>query len=140
VWRVPFSAYPEPNTRDYVVLGSWGYYKTVGDPDQHNKGFGMVVPKPFGTTYRLADPVVTGVSQSTVRPGGQFSIAGSGFYPSLVQSVLIGGKALDPTNFKAVSDQVIQVVVPNTPGTAQPVIVSTAQGFSNNDVTINIQS
>ena len=70
--------------------------------------------------------------------GNTFTINGVNFYPSLVQSVLIGGKALDPANYTVLSNQQILVVAPDTPGQALPVIVKTTQGFSNTNVTITI--
>jgi hypothetical protein len=60
-------------------------------------------------------------------------------YPSLVESVLIGGEPLTADNFRPISDTKIEVVAPNTRGSALPVVVKTSQGFSNADIAITIK-
>lgn len=97
-------------------------------------------PLPFGDTFQLQSPAVSGVSVPTVAPGGEFTITGSAFYPSLVQGVVIGGQALGPASFSVLNDGQIEVVAPDMTGEALPVIVKTSQGFSNANVTINIAS
>src|SRR5262249_8310373 len=96
------------------------------------------VPFPFGATFALASPTVTGVSTPSVDPGETFTIHGSGLYPSLVEAVLIGGQALDQSNVAPISDTEIQGVAPNIPGTSLPIVVKTSQGDSNDNVVISI--
>ena len=96
------------------------------------------VPLPFGDTFALQPPLVTSVDPDDVCAGDEFTIAGTGLYPSLVQAVLIDGTALDPTEFSTVSDTQITVVAPDTLGISLPVAVQTAEGLSNDDVTIAI--
>ena len=78
-------------------------------------------------------PMIASLSQTSVTTGRVFTIAGSGFYPSLVSGVLVGGQ---PVTFQAVSDSEITVVAGSTPGTDLPVVVLTTQGVSNDDRTI----
>jgi hypothetical protein len=93
---------------------------------------------PFGQIEKLDPPQVNANTPTTVTAGNTFIINGLNFYPSLVQNVLIGGKALDPANYEVLNNQQIQVVAPDTPGNALPVIVKSTQGFSNTNVTITI--
>jgi hypothetical protein len=136
IWEVPFSDYvslASPTTRVFTTVG-YTDSSDVFHASQYDEPF----PRPFGTTYALSSPTVSGVSDPSVKAGGTFTITGSAFYPSLVQSVLIGGQALSTDNFAVVNDHEIQVIAPATPGKALPVVVKTAQGFSNADVTITI--
>jgi hypothetical protein len=134
IWLVPFSAY-SPNQTSFTFLSE-------ADAVNGDQRFGAtdrpIVPLPFGDTFQLGSPTVTGVSTPTVKPGDTFTIEGKALYPSTVQAVLIGGQALNTGNFTSVSDTEIQVVVPNTPGSSLPVVVKTSLGLSNTDVTINI--
>jgi hypothetical protein len=94
---------------------------------------------PFGDTFALADPVVTGVSKPTVKPGDTFTIQGSAFYPSLVSGVLIGGLALDSANYHVDDSGHIDVVAPPTiVGQGLKVQVQTTVATSQSVVTINI--
>jgi hypothetical protein len=98
------------------------------------------VPTPFGDLYQLGDPVVSGVSSATVKPGQTFTIEGQALYPSLIESVLIGGEPLTSSNFRSISDTEIEVVAPNLRGSALPVVVKTSQGYSNANISINIKN
>jgi hypothetical protein len=137
IWRVPFKDYSPGQTQlpftGYVVVGP-----VVGPTTYQVEDNTASAPIPFGDTFQLANPVVSGVSAPTVAPGGKFTITGSAFYPSLVESVLIGGQPLSTANYSVINDRQIEVVVPNTPGSALPVVVKTSQGLSNANVTINI--
>ena len=83
------------------------------------------VPIPFGVTFVLEKPMVTSVEPTSVAVGDEFTIAGTGLYPSLVTGVLIGGQALPQANFSTVSDTEITVVAPDRPGSSLPVVVQT---------------
>jgi hypothetical protein len=144
IWEVPFSAY---STGQQTITFTTGATLSNPDPDPHifrpvgPVNLNSVVPLPFGDTFVLQEPVVTGVSPSCVNSGDQFTIQGTGFYPSLVQSVLIGGTPVSPANITTVSDTQINVVAPDTiecHGTGCTVAVQTTQGTSNTNFTIVI--
>jgi hypothetical protein len=98
-----------------------------------------VVPLPFGQTFALQPPVVLSVSPTCVTAGKTFTINGTGLYPSLVSSVLIGGTPLSSAQYKKPGDTRISVVAPNQPAVdAQPVVVNTGVDQSNDSVTIEI--
>jgi hypothetical protein len=151
IWAVPFSAYaPNQTALTFTTSAGLGYlnpFDVEGFPPKINAVLRSVsmdtpltstIPFPFGTNFQLGKPQVTAVSPGTVKPGDTFTIEGQAFYPSTVQSVLIGGQPLSAANFKPVSDTKIQVVAPNTPGLSQRVVVQTSQGTSNSDITVNI--
>ena len=139
IWVVPFKDYSPGQTQlpftSYADRGAGD--RPVHVPDCSTP---LSAPLPFGDTFQLQNPVVSGVSVPTVAPGGEFTITGSAFYPFLVQGVVIGGQALSPSSFTVLNDSQIEVVAPNTPGNAQSVVVKTGQGLSNGNVTINIGS
>jgi hypothetical protein len=102
--------------------------------------FSTVVPFPFGNTFALAKPTVTGLSRATVLPGNLFTVEGTGLHPSLIQGVFIGGQPVNMANVVSISDTAIEILAPNTPSRRpQSVVVRTNQGFSNNNVKIIIQ-
>jgi hypothetical protein len=136
IWRVPFQDYSQGQTS--VSFQAQASVGPVTGPTTYFFTSDVSLPIPFGDTFELQNPAVSGVSVPTVAPGGEFMITGSAFYPSLVQGVVIGGQALSPSSFSVLGDGQIQVVAPNTPGNALPVIVKTSQGLSNANVTINI--
>ncbi len=72
-----------------------------------------------------------------VNAGNVFSIAGTGFYSSLVTSVF-RWFALASTQFTAASDTLIKVLAPEQSGESLPVTVQTGEGVSNFNVTIEI--
>jgi IPT/TIG domain/RTX calcium-binding nonapeptide repeat (4 copies) len=139
IWQVPWTYYQFDTFNNSFNLDSSVFY---GTPDDFNtpKGtdFSFTVPVPFGQVLELAPPQVSVMNPKSVKVGATFIINGVNFYPSLVESVLIGGKPLDPNNFMAISNQQIVVVAPNTPGQSLPVVVKTTQGFSNANVPITI--
>jgi hypothetical protein len=146
IWALPFAAYgPNPTSISidsganlnsvYTNLSNFDR-EDVNVPDTVN----TVVPLPFGDTFKLDAPTVTGVSPSTVKAGDSFVITGTSMYPALVQGVLINGVALGPTNYVVNNDNQITVTAPDMPGMNLPVVVQTTQGFSNDDVTITITS
>ncbi len=94
---------------------------------------------PFNT-FTLANPAVSGVNPTSVKRGQTFKIEGSGFYPSLVTAVQLGGVSLPTGNFTPNSDGTVTVVVPNNATTGkQSVGVQTSQGQSNTDVEIKVE-
>lgn len=133
IWLVPFADYKPDQTTQPMSGNAF-----VGLPLGYQVHDSITIPLPFGRNFQLTSPTVSGVSETTVKPGEIFTIEGSAFYPSLVQGVLIGGQPLNPSNFSVLSDSQIAVVAPNTPGNALPVVVKTTQGFSQGDVTITI--
>ncbi len=136
IWRVPFSDYFANQTQlTYVSYADIG---PMTGPTTYQFEKKNIVPLPFGDTRQLDNPNVASVSVPTVQPGGEFIITGTGFYPSLVEGVTIGGQLVGPAGFAVLDNEHIQVVAPVTPGNAQPVIVKSIQGLSNENVTINI--
>jgi hypothetical protein len=114
-------------------------YAPQGDPNnQKGQFFNFSVPVPFGKLTELDPPLVNNDNPKAVKAGETFIINGVNFFPSLLESVLIGGNALDPANFMAINSQQIEAVAPDTPGQALPVVVKTTQGFSGADATITI--
>jgi hypothetical protein len=103
--------------------------------------FVSTVLLPFGRTFALQPPVVTSVSPSCVNSGDNFIIQGTGFYPSLVQSVLIGGTPVSADSITRENDTQLKVVAPDTiecHGTGCPVAVQTTQGTSKTNFNIVI--
>lgn len=132
IWAVPFAAYQPGQTQ--VGLSATAYTAeappyTVDRPN---------VPLPFGTVFQIQPPVVTGVGSARVNPGDTFTISGTGLYPSLVTSVLVGGVPLSPEQYSTVSDTKITAVAPNVNGRNLPVVVQTTKGVSNDTVAITI--
>ena len=138
IWRVPFQDY-SPGQTYLPILAHFDVGPVTG-ANTYDFDYTFNPPLPFGDTFQLQSPAVSGVSVPTVAPGGEFTITGSAFYPSLVQGVVIGGQALGPASFSVLNDGQIEVVAPDMTGEALPVIVKTSQGFSNANVTINIAS
>ena len=117
-----------------IVLLRPGYIVT---PVQHgNPAITPVVPLPFGDTFALQQPVVTSVSPTCVNAGNNFTINGSGLYPSLVSKVLIDSSLANAYTTR--SDTQIDVIAPEQSGEALPVVVQTGEGISNSNVTIEI--
>lgn len=136
IWRVDFNLYLDGQT-----ILPFDAYADVGGanaPADYSACDEASAPLPFGDVFQLQNPVVTSVSAATVSPGTKFTITGTAFYPSLVESVLLDGQVLDPSSYTVVSDTQIEVVAPNAPGNALPVVVKTTQGLSNANVAINI--
>lgn len=96
------------------------------------------VPLPFGQTFALQKPVVLSVSPTCVNAGDTFTITGTGMYPSLVTSVLIGGTPLDSSQYTTVNNSSITVIAPEMSGEALSVDVKTTVGESDSNVTIEI--
>jgi len=148
IWEVPFAAYtPDQTTLEFSTEADLNYTVFYGSipPQSYNQysfnaNLVSTVPLPFGDTRQILAPRVTGVSTPMVRPGDTFTIEGQALYPSLVQSVLIGGTPLSSANYKTISDTKIQVVAPNTLGTGLPIVVQTSKGYSNDTTRINIST
>jgi hypothetical protein len=138
IWIVPFGDYSPGQT--YLPILAHADVGPVTGPTTYDFDYTFNAPLPFGDTFQLQKPVVSGVNVPTVAPGGEFTITGSAFYPFLVDGVVIGGQALGPASFSVLNDGQIEVVAPDMTGNALPVIVKTSQGFSNANVTINIAS
>jgi hypothetical protein len=142
IWEIPFSDYQSSQTEfqfnSYADLNAKWHH---GYPAFICASLTPSVPLPFGRTFAVQPPVVTGVNPSCVNSGDQFTIQGTGLYPSLVQSVLIGGTPVNPANITTVSDTQINVIAPDTfacHGTGCSVAVQTTQGTSNTNFTIVI--
>ena len=142
IWEVPFSSYSANQTTVNVNSEALSSFMSLCVPFQScptfTAGLQSVVPLPFGDTFVLKPPVVKSVSPTCANAGSTFVITGTGMYPSLVTSVLIGGVALDPSQYTTNSDTSITVVAPEESGDALSVVVQTAEGLSNADVTIEI--
>lgn len=135
IWQVPFSAYAAGQASIAFATTSTLYEENP----LLTANLTSVVPLPFGDTFTLQVPAVKSASPSTVGEGQTFIIKGSGFYPSLVTSVVIGGTPLLPTQYSVKNDTEIDVVAPNQFGILpQRVVVQTTQGVSNDNVTITI--
>jgi hypothetical protein len=141
IWAIPFAQ--EQGVSQFSFQTTAGLsYSTSGLPlPNATADFSTLVPLPFGTTFTLTKPNVTGVSPNTVQPGNLFTIEGTGLYPSLIQGVFIGGQPVNMANVVPISDTAVEILAPNTPSNRpQSVVVRTNRGFSNNNVTINIQT
>jgi hypothetical protein len=150
IWQVPFSSYSASDPPELVINNSSHLNANVRDniyptppdsPVNVEVQLTSSVPWPFGRTFAIQQPAVTGVSPSCVDSGDQFTIQGTGLYPSLVEAVLIGGTSVDSANITTVSDQQINVIAPDTiecHGTGCPVAVQTTQGTSNTNFNIVI--
>jgi hypothetical protein len=141
IWQIPFNEYAGGQTSIHFQTTSALTYNTPTSDTQEEQLIVFLnswVPTPFGDTFALRPPKVASVSTNVVKPGQTFTIAGSGFYPSLVSSLLIGGQPLPAANFQVVSDKEITVIAPDTPGVDLPVVVQTTEGFSNDSVPITI--
>jgi hypothetical protein len=137
IWAVPFTTYP-PGQQD--VQFQLTAFSNIGRSqfEQLRLGITSVIPMPFGATFALQQPVVLSVSPTCANAGDKFTITGTGLYPSLVTSVLIGGSPVDASQYTTVSDTAITVVAPEMSGESLPVVVQTTQGQSNDNVTIEI--
>lgn len=125
IWQVAFSQYDEGQL-DMKALAS-------------SDGLSMwsTVPLPFGDTFALQKPAVTSVSPACVNTGNTFTINGSGLYPSLLQGVSIYGTS---AQYSSVSDTQLKVIAPLVSGYYLPVVVQTAEGQSNSNITIEISA
>lgn len=132
IWELPFSQYQEGQQlllmRSEAVQGS-------GFANGLLVSMVSGIPMPFGDTFSLQQPVVSSVSPTCVNAGDNFTINGTGFYPSMLSKVLIYNTS---AHYTPVSDTQIQVVAPDLSGYELPVIVQTAKGQSNDDVKIEI--
>jgi hypothetical protein len=148
IWSVPFTAYV--TGQEDIVFNSTATLRSVYAPVNpfinHNISVNLAVnlvstvPLPFGRTFALQPPVVTSVDPVSVNQGDTFTINGTGFYPSLVTAVLIGGTQVNPPNITTISDTQINVVAPafDFCELGCTVVVQTSQGASNDNVTISI--
>jgi RTX calcium-binding nonapeptide repeat (4 copies) len=134
IWEMPFTAYS--TTQQNITFMSQAVLGILTNSLTAN--LTSVVPLPFGDTFALQQPVVTSVSPTCVVEGDEFTITGTGLYPSLVTGVSIDGTPVDPTEFSTVSDTEITVVAPDKLGLFLPVVVQTTQGDSNDNVTIEV--
>ena len=136
IWEVPFTAYSA--AQQNITFNSQAFLGILTNSVTAN--LNSVVPLPFGDVFALQQPAVTGVSPSSVGVGDEFTVTGTGFYPSLVTAVLIGGTAVNPANITAVSDTQINVIAPSFDfcELGCTVVVQTTQGTSNHNVTISI--
>ena len=137
-WEVPFTAYQPDQTSVEIASGISLLPNplTVNNPPATSVQ--MFVPLPYGRTFALAPPVVKAATPNYLTPGETFTISGTGFYPSLVTGVSIGGVALDRTQYSPIDETRIDVVAPYVLGLSLPVVVQTSQGVSNSDVTVLI--
>ena len=151
IWAVDLSAYG--SDQDQFVfsseVGGVSFFFLEPGNCQSNEGPGLAaldatltssLDQPF-PTETIEAPVVASVTPGTVSPGNTFQLAGTGFYPSLVEAVLLGGQALDSGNWFVNSDTQITVTAPPDPpafNTSLPVEVKTADDVSNTDQTVII--
>ena len=142
IWEVPWSLYGHLNALPYSVNGGLTF-GPLDDPQYQLfiPQINVSLPFPFGKVFALQQPAVSSINPSCVDSGDQFTIQGTGFYPSLVQAVIIGGTAVNPANVTTVSDTQIDVIAPDTfecHGTGCTVAVQTTQGTSNTNLTVVI--
>jgi hypothetical protein len=148
IWEIPFTtSYPAGQTT--ISMGSEGTASFLG-PDCGTSspcavvttGITPVVPIPFGDATSLQLPVVSSVTPACVEVGGTFDILGTAFYPSLLNSVVIGGTHLSSSNYSVTSDNgvaEIRVIAPDQQAyDPQSVAVHTGVGISNSNVSIEI--
>ncbi len=136
IWVVPWSAYQ--SAQPGLLLNSIAWEKIQGQVSNAVPEIYSTVPMPFGNTFSILNPTVTGISQSTIHAGDTFNITGTGLYPALVESILIDGQPLSPDQYTTVSDTDIEVVAPDLLGTDLPVVVKTSKGDSNDNFQISI--
>jgi hypothetical protein len=139
VWEVPFSSYASGQKNVSIELTGSTNFIGLCDSAQDCQAvaaISSVVPLPFGDTFALQQPVVTTVSPTCVNAGNNFTISGTGLYPSLVSQVLIDGSPV--TAYTTRSDTQIDVVAPEQSGEELPVVVQTGEGISNSTVTVEI--
>jgi hypothetical protein len=140
VWEIPFSSYASGQKN--VEIGLTGSTSFLGvncystEQCQAFAAITPVVPLPFGDTFALQQPVVTSVNPSCVNAGNNFTINGSGLYPSLVSKVLIDSSLVNAYTTR--SDTEIDVIAPEQSGEALPVVVQTGEDLSNSNVTLEI--
>jgi hypothetical protein len=140
IWAIPFDQEQNIARISFLTNANLSYYNN-GIEDSVNAQFSTTIPLPFGSTFTLTKPNVTGVSPITVQPGDLFTIEGTGLYPSLIQGVYIGGQPVDMANVVPISDTAVEILAPNTTSKSpQSVVVRTNRGFSNNNVKIIIQT
>jgi hypothetical protein len=148
IWSIPFSSYSGGQTQFLFdsqanLAAQWNSpFPVFIKPINVNliANLTSTVPLPFGRTFSLQRPVVTSVNPTSVNQGDTFTINGTGFYPSLVNAVLIGGTPLSQDNVTPVSDTQINVVAPAFIACELgcSVVVQTTQGNSNDNVSISI--
>jgi RTX calcium-binding nonapeptide repeat (4 copies) len=133
IWEVPFGDY-QP-TQESLVYNSNAVqqYNVALTTD-----FQAMIPLPFGDTKTLQQPQVLNTNPTCVNAGNTFTIQGTGLYPALVSSVLIGGQTLPTSAYTATSDTSITAVAPELSGDELAVVVQTAEGESNSNVTMEI--
>jgi hypothetical protein len=140
IWGIPFSSYQSGQTSlQFQSTGTTSF--DAPNPERFPMPpaeLTSTIPLPFGDTFKLQQPVVSSVSPASVKPGDNFTITGTGMYPSLVTSVVIGGESVPATQYSTASDTQIQVITPNQLGCDLPVVVQTGEGVSNDNVGINI--
>ena len=140
IWSVPFCAYAQDQTIMKFTSYMGGIWE-LAFPDGQIDVAGTLttsVPLPFNE-YQLSAPVITGVSDATASPGQSISITGEHFY--LIDGVIIGGNSIDPSLYNVCeSNTKLCLVIPNDQpaGPDQSIVMNTAEGLSNDDVTINI--
>ncbi len=151
IWQVPFSSYSASDPPELFINSSSELNANVRDniyptppssPVVVEVQLSASVPWPFGRTFAIQPPVVTGVSPACVNSGDSFTIQGTGLYPSLVQAVLINGNAVDSSAITTVSDTQTNVIAPDTIEChfGCPVAVQTNEGTSNTNFNIEISA
>ncbi len=138
IWEVPFGDYQEGQdqlTFDSAIEQTPIYFQTYPTLSVNLQG---LVPRPFGNTFALQDPVVSSVYPTCVNAGHKFTINGTGLYPSLVSGVLIDGTPLSASAYSSVSDTALTAIAPEQSGYYLPVVVQTGEGVSSSNLTIEI--
>jgi hypothetical protein len=134
IWVFPFSVYQQGQL--IIGINSQAEQSLISLGDRVLEATLLsYVPLPFGETFALQQPVVSSVNPTCVFPGHNFTINGTGLYPSLVSNVLIDGAT---SKFTSLSDTQIKVVAPGPALSPQPIVVQTGVGQSNSNVSIEI--
>lgn len=141
IWTVSRDAY-NSDAQKFDFVTTSGLANSC-NPDGFFVNLTSNVDQPF-PTKTIEEPVVISISGSPVSVGQQFQINGTGFYPSLVESVLLGGNAVPSANISTTSDSVIAVTAPNDSSqfpfnTPLAVAVRTSAGTSNADQKVTIR-
>lgn len=142
IWTVKLDDYTSnTQTFDFVTTSTMAHL--LCSENGFALGLKTRVDQPF-PTKTVEAPVVASISGSPVTAGQQFQINGTGFYPSLVESVLLGGNAVPSANISTTSDTVIAVTAPNDSSqfpfnTPLAVAVRTSAGTSNADRSVTIR-
>lgn len=145
LWIAPNTAYAaEGGSRNSVLFDLDTTATASGCASQAVPAtLSIPLSRPFPTAA-AETPVVdnSGILPTEVTVGEEFTIRGSGFYPSIITDVQIAGSPIETNAWTANTDEQITVTAPTLDaslyGRALAVEVDTTSGNSNSDQTVTI--